>query len=177
MTLLILLGMGAVLAFGLVVLFGPPFLPTLRPQAKAALDLLDLKPGQTLLELGSGDGRVALLAVQRGWKVVGIELNPLLVLYSRLRLWRYRRQVTILWGNYMRMPYPPADGVFAFALQRLMPALDERLEAWSRRQGKAVPLASFAFSIPGKTPEAQQSGVFMYRYRPPQTASRVHSDG
>ena len=41
-----------------VVAFGPPYVPTLTRNMEAGLDLLDLKPGQTMLELGSGDGEV-----------------------------------------------------------------------------------------------------------------------
>jgi ribosomal protein L11 methylase PrmA len=68
-----------VILFGFVVAFGAPYLPTLRPQITMALDMLDLKKGQTLLELGSGDGRVMMAAAERGWNVIGYELNPLLV--------------------------------------------------------------------------------------------------
>ena len=45
-----------VISFGFVVFVGPPYLPTLDKQVRTALDLLDLKKGQTLLELGCGDG-------------------------------------------------------------------------------------------------------------------------
>ena len=157
-----LLGGGLILAFGLVVVVGPPFLPTLGKQMQAALDLLDLQPGQVLLELGSGDGRVVLAAAERGWKVVGIELNPVLVVYARLRTWRYRKQVTIIWGDYFRMRWPDTDAIFTFMLPRLMPQLDRTIEAWHRRP---VRLASFAFEIPGKTPVAKDSGVFLYEYK------------
>jgi DNA modification methylase len=67
------------LAFGGVILRGAPYVPTLDPQARAALELLDLKPGQTLLELGSGDGKILVVAARAGLHVVGIELNPFLV--------------------------------------------------------------------------------------------------
>lgn len=151
-----------VLVFGFVVAFGPPYLPTRRRNIAAALDLLNLKPGETLLELGSGDGRVALAAAKRGWKVVGIELNPLLIIISKLYTWRYRRQVRILWGSYFAVKWPPADGIFTFMISRHMPALDKRIAAWHKKPAR---LASFAFRIPGKKPSAQKEGVFLYEYR------------
>src|SRR5690554_3061153 len=97
------------LVFGLVVFFGAPYLPTLKSQKETALDMLDLKPGQTLLELGSGDGRVARSAAKRGVKVVGYELNPFLVILSRIVTWKYRKKVKIIWGNYWRHKWPEAD--------------------------------------------------------------------
>ncbi len=69
-----------VLVFGLVIIVGPPFLPTMRKNMVPALDLLDLAPGQTLLELGAGDGRVARAAAERGLKVVGFEINPIFMI-------------------------------------------------------------------------------------------------
>lgn len=161
MNLLVLAISLLVLVFGFVVLFGPPYLPTRRRQAEAALDLLALKPGQTMLDLGSGDGRVLLAAAKRGWKGVGIELNPLLVLVSKLATWRYRRQVRIIWGNYFRATWPPADGIFTFMLGRQMATLGKRVQAWPH---KPVRLASFAFEIPGKKPSATKDGVFLYEY-------------
>jgi len=151
-----------ILIFGLVVLFGPPFVPTLREQTDVALDLLRLEPGQTLLELGSGDGRVIRAAAARGLQVVGIELNPLLVLFSRLYTWRYRKQVRIIWGNYFHVRWPAADGIFTFMLQRQMTKLDQHIERWHTHP---VRLASFAFHIPGKTPTQTRAGIYLYDYK------------
>lgn len=46
-----------IICFSAVLLFGAPYVPTLSPQVKAALELADLKPGQTLLELGAATAR------------------------------------------------------------------------------------------------------------------------
>lgn len=151
-----------ILVFGFVVAFGPPYLPTRRRNVAAALDLLNLKSGETLLELGSGDGRVALAAAKRGWRVVGIELNPLLVIFSKMYTWRYRRHVRILWGSYFVVKWPPAEGIFTFMISRHMAALDKRIAAWHK---KPLRLASFAFQIPSKKPAAEKEGVFLYEYR------------
>lgn len=147
-----------VLAFGGVLLRGAPYVPTLDAQGRVALELLELKPGQMLLELGSGDGKMLVLAAQAGLNVVGIELNPFLVVVSWLRTRRYRRQVRIIWGDFWQVRWPECDGVFAFLLDRFMPKLDARMQKVER------PLASFAFKIPGRKPDAEKSGIFLYRY-------------
>jgi hypothetical protein len=153
-----------VMSFGLVVLFGPPYLPTLQKQKITALDMLDLKPGDTLLELGSGDGRVMLEAAKRGIKVVGIELNPLLVIFSWALTFKYRSQVRVVWGSYWGEPWPRADAIFTFMLPKYMRRLDERIQKWLP-PGKTLRLASFAFAIPDKVPIEKRSSVYLYEYR------------
>lgn len=136
-----------VFLFGFVLLFGAPYLPTQRQQAQAALDLLALKKGQTLYEFGCGDGRVLRQAAERGLKVVGYELNPLLVLVARCYTWKYRKQVKIVWGSFWKADISQADGVFVFLLDRFMRQLDSKLAAESKRPIKlarstATPTAS-----------------------------------
>ncbi|MGI9027645.1 MAG: class I SAM-dependent methyltransferase [Candidatus Saccharimonadales bacterium] len=147
--------------FAFVILFGAPYLPTRRAQTQAALDLLNLKPGQTLFELGCGDGRVLKQAAQRGLLVVGYELNPILVLTAWLYTWKYRKQVRIIWGNFWKADLSRADGVFVFLLDRFMVKLDEKLKAEVHGSTKLV---SFAFKIPHKKAKRSKAGIYLYEY-------------
>ncbi len=158
-----LITFGVVLLFGFVVAFGAPYLPTLKSQADTALDLLDLKPGQTLLELGCGDGRVAKQAAKRGLKVIGYELNPILVLIARIHTFKYRKQVSIKWRNYWSAKWPATDGIFVFLLDRYMKKLDKKII--QEYKGRRVKLVSYTFMIPGKKPAKLANGVYLYRYR------------
>lgn len=154
---------GLVLLFGFVVWVGPPYVPTLKQQTEVALDMLALSKGQLLLELGSGDGRVARAAAQRGIRVEGIEINPLLVLYSRMVTWRYRSLVRIRWGNIWTKTWPEdTDGIYTFLLDKYMDKLDKKIvQTYPYR---SIKLASFAFEIPKKKPAAEGMGVYIYRY-------------
>lgn len=158
----LLLGIAViVVCFGGVLLVGAPYLPTLAPQVKAALELANLQPGETLLELGCGDGRVLLAAAQQGYRVVGYELNPLLAALAWLRTLRYRKQVKIIWGDFWQLTWPPAQAVFVFLLPKYMTKLDKKI---SNFQHQPVKLVSFAFEIPGRKPSAQKAGVYLYKY-------------
>lgn len=163
MTLALLIIVAVGLLVGFVVFFGPPYVPTLTRNVDTALDLLDLKPGQTMLELGSGDGRVLVAAAKRGVHVVGVELSPVLCVVSWLRTRRYHKHVRIIWGNYFMTAWPPADAIFTFMIPRQMAKLDKCIERW--RGKKPVRLASFAFQIPGKKPTGIRNGVFLYEYK------------
>lgn len=152
-----------VFCFGFVVLFGAPYLPTLTGPAQLAIGMIDLKHGETLLELGCGDGKVLKMAAATGLNVVGFELNPILVLVARMRTWRYRKQVRVVWGNlWNEKKWPEADGIFVFMLPRYMKKLDNKISHWHT---KPVKLVSFAFPIHGKqTTRQDKSGVYLYDY-------------
>ena len=49
----------------------------------AALDLLDPKPGERILDVGCGDGALSLKIIDRGAEVVGIDSSPELVAAAR----------------------------------------------------------------------------------------------
>lgn len=159
---LLLLVAAGVLCFGCVVFFGAPYLPTLRPQITTALDLLDLKPGQTMLEVGSGDGRILKAAAERGWQVIGYELNPLLVLISLWVTRKYHKQVRIVWGDAFRKNWPVTDGIYIFGLKKLMPKLHTKIV---QSQQKPVKVVSFTFQIPNRKLVAKKDGIFLYEYR------------
>ncbi len=162
MNILLLVLAAMIILFGFVVLFGAPYLPTLKKQTKTALDLLDLKEGQTILELGCGDGRVLKAAAQRGQKAVGYELNPLLVIIAWFNTFGYRNSVTIIWGNYWTKAWPEADGVFVFLLDKYMEKLDKKI--MQQYPDKKIKLVSFAFRIPNKKPAAKKDALYLYIY-------------
>lgn len=149
------------ISFVFVIAFGAPYLPILKPEVPKALDLIDLKPGQTLLELGSGDGRILIEAAKRGINGIGYELNPLLVLYSRLLTFRYRKLIKIKWGNYWKGNLPPADGIFVFLLKPYMEKLDKKI---TQDFNKPVKLVSFAFTIESRKHTKRRKGLFLYEY-------------
>lgn len=162
MSLLLLVFAGLVFLFGFVVLFGAPYLPTLGKQQEAALDMLDLKPGQTLLELGCGDGKVLAAAAERGIKAVGIELNPLLAFISWARTRKYGVQVKVIWGSFWREEWPLTDGIYVFLLDKFMKRLHTNII--QKYSGRNVKLVSFAFKIPDKKPVSSKYGLYLYQY-------------
>lgn len=151
-----------VMLFGFVVFFGAPYLPTLGRQQETALDLLMLKPGQTLLELGCGDGKVLIAAAKRGITAIGYEINPLLALLAWLRTRRYGGLVQVRLGNFWVMKWPATDGIFVFLLDKYMDRLHTKII--QEYPGKKIKLVSFAFEIPAKKPSVVRDGLFLYRY-------------
>ena len=150
-----------VLAFGAVIFIGAPYMPTLKISCRQALDLLDLKKGQTLVDLGCGDGVMLKLAADAGFKAVGYEINPFLVLAAKIRTFTYGKKVKVKWGNFWQADLSQADGVFVFLLDRYMERLDKKLKNEAK---KGTKLVSHAFKIPGKKPAKKIDAMFLYQY-------------
>lgn len=150
------------LCFSLVLFFGAPYLPTLSKQQIIALKLLDLKPGQTLLEPGCGDGRMLKLAAKHGIKGIGYELNPIIYFVAKINTWQYRKLIIIKYGNFWTAKWPRADGMYVFLLDRFMERLNNKVI--QQYKDYDVKLVSYTFKIPGKQPLATKDGMFLYQF-------------
>ena len=160
--IILIIVLSFLISFAGVIFFGAPYLPTLKLQIKTALELADLSKGQTLIELGCGDGRVLIAAAQEGINCVGYELNPIMALIAWLRTRRYSSLVKIEWGDFWRKSWPEADAIFVFLLDKYMDRLDKKCIQYPY---KPLKLVSFAFSIKAKKPIKTVNGVFLYHYK------------
>jgi SAM-dependent methyltransferase len=53
-----------------------PFWPTPEPLVERMLDLAEVGDGDHLIDLGCGDGRIAIAAARRGASALGIDIDP-----------------------------------------------------------------------------------------------------
>ena len=157
-----LIALVIILPFSIVLAFGAPYLPTRSKQAKQALDLLDLKSGDLMLDLGCGDGSVLIEAARRGIKGVGYEINPYIFLIAKIRTWRYRSLIKIKYKNYWTINLPQeTKGVFVFLLDKYMTKLDKKLTLELRSTAKLV---SYSFKIPNRKINKTVGAMHRYFY-------------
>jgi hypothetical protein len=107
---------------------------------------------------------VARLAAQRGIRVIGYELNPILVVIAKLNTLKYRKLVTIRLANFWQVNWPETDAVFVFLLDKYMEKLDKKIVQHRTTQQKPIRLLSFTFLIPGRKLAAKNGGLFLYKY-------------
>lgn len=62
-----------------------PYVSTPAADVQQMLDMAAVAPGDYLIDLGSGDGRIVIAAARRGVRAHGVELDPALVELSRER--------------------------------------------------------------------------------------------
>ncbi len=162
MGVILLIGIILIILFAGVVAFGAPFLPTLSKRVNDAIELLDLKSGQTFLELGCGDGRLLKAAAKKGINSIGYELNPLLVIYAKISNFRYRKLVAVKWGDYWQAQWPKADAIYVFLLNPYMSKLHKKVTQYTKN--KPLTVVSFAFKIPEIEPTKEINSMFQYKY-------------
>lgn len=147
--------------------FGAGYQPTPPAVVRRMLDLAQIRPGETVYDLGAGTGAIVFAAARSYQaRVVGVEVEPLRVLILRFRAWwgGPRDRISILWGNIFDTDLRPANVVTAFlwpgAMNRLKPRLESQLAPGTR-------VVSHWHPIPGWEPEVVDSGLRVYLYRWP----------
>lgn len=151
----------------------PPWVPTPHADMDELLELAGARPGQSFLELGSGDGRNLVRACKAGLHAFGIEASPLLVLISRLRLALSgcRRRASVLRADILEARLPHADLVYAYLSRDTIAAVAPRLSCSSGSQPLPTQLLSRDFGVPGWTPRARsergRTTLLVYSVSPP----------
>lgn len=147
------------------------FVPTWQPVVYQMLELANVTKDDVVYDLGSGDGRIVILAAQKyGARGVGIELNPRLVEISRqvARDAQVVDRVHFIEGDLFTSDISAATVVTLF----LSSSVNDELEPKLRRELKpGARIVSHQFGIgkwaPEKTVRAEGDGTNLYLWRVP----------
>lgn len=156
-----------ILLFGAVAFRGAPYVPTHHKRVRQGLGLLKMESNDLLVDLGSGDGTVLKLAAKHGWRALGYELNPLLVLISWWRCWPQHTLVRIKLRDFWLTELPPdTKAVFVFLAGPYMARLAKKLELEMAERRRPLQVLSYGYEIPGYLPEAIADGFYLYLLKP-----------
>ena len=146
----------------LTYLFGAPWVPTPKKIVRKMLTMAEVKPGEVVYDLGSGDGRIVMIAANEfGANAVGLEINPLWVLWNKLISLR-SRNVKIIWANFFNVDLGKADVVTLYLWQDTNDRLKSKLEKELKRGSRVV---SHAFIFNGWAPDKIDNKLKIYSYR------------
>jgi len=168
--LLILLGIGLFVGLSayLPVLWGAPWTPTSRRVRASMLRLAAIQPGERVVDLGAGDGRLVIAAAQSYQaRAVGVEIDPLRCLLANvlIRCRGLQGRARVLWGNLYHFDLRDADVVLLYLLQRTNARL------WAKLADELKPgarVVSYTFTLPHWTPAIidDTHGIFVYHVVP-----------
>lgn len=116
------------------------------------IDMANLKPGDTLYDLGCGDGRILIAAAKRyKVKAVGIEISRSEAekAAENVRKSKLQNQVTIIHGNFMHMDLSAANVVTLYLATTANDTVRPNLERYLKAHTRVV---SYDYPIPGWKP-------------------------
>ena len=124
---------------------GALYVSTTRTRIAAFIDAVPMKKGQTMVDLGCGDGRV-LREVCKNYKIrtIGFEINLMAYIKARALSLGFK-QVEIRRQNFWSQNLAGADVVFCYLYPDVMQRLSAKLKA-ELRPGTLVVSCNFALS-------------------------------
>ena len=126
-----------------------PYVSSPQQIVDKMLEAAQIKPGETLYDLGCGDGRILITAAERyRAKAVGVEISESLVkaVNETIRRKNLQDQVQVIHGNLLNVNLASADVVIIYLETGSNDLLRPNLERDLRRGSRVV---SHDFMVPG----------------------------
>ena len=123
-----------------------PYVPATSQQVKNVLQALEGRTG-SLIDLGSGDGRIVFATAKAGFKAHGIELNPWLIWYSRLKalITGSSSKTTFIKQNLWKHNLKNYDNIVIFGVDQMMADVEKK---FMRELKKDCVIVACRFPLP-----------------------------
>ncbi len=131
---------------GRPIIRGAIYFPTSTRSVETMLRFAEIRSGDKVVDLGSGDGRILIAAAKAGAEAVGYEINPILVRRSRRAIARAGISATVYWESFWRADLSQFDVVIVYGIPYIMKDLQKKLE---RELQPGTKIISNAFTFPG----------------------------
>ncbi len=115
-----------------------PLVAVKKNTLKIINEALNMKQGDTLYDLGSGDGRVLEYIIKENPDIngVGVEIAPWPRLFSKLKLRKYGSRIKILNQDFFKTNLTKATHIYTYlypqVLEKLEPLFDKTLSPGTR---------------------------------------------
>ncbi len=156
-----------VLLFGWVVFCGAPYVPSQKKYiARAFTSLYQLDRNDVLLDIGSGGGVVLRMASKRAAKAIGYEINPALVIISKL-LSIHNKKVQIHLADLWKKNIPDDTTViYVFAVSRDINKILIKIQNEANRLSRSLKVISYGSGFDNIKPDKELDAYRLYTVRP-----------
>jgi hypothetical protein len=121
------------------------WVPTPQDTVERMLDMAGAKPGDYVIDLGSGDGRTVITAAKRGIRAFGVEFNPKMVALSRRNAEKENvtKLATFVEGDIFKTDFSKATVLTMY----LLPQLNLRLRPTILKMKPGTRVVSHSFHM------------------------------
>src|SRR3990167_4130440 len=159
-----------------------PYVATKKDKIETIIKLARIKPKETVVDLGSGDGRLIFAAARAGAHAIGYEINPFLIFFTRIKAYLLsysssersesrsidsRQARTINKGvvivkrqNLWKADLAVADVIFVYGRVKTMQKFEDFVFK-NAKKGTRIIVNTNPF--PNKKPIKSEKGLFLYK--------------
>jgi len=126
-----------------------------RPGGRSGLE------GETIVDLGSGDGRLLFASAKKGARAIGYEINPLLIFLTLLhaKLKGLSDNIVVIRRNLWKADLKVADVIFVYAKRKTMQKFEDFVYK-NAKSGTRIVVNTNPF--PSKKPVKEENKIFLY---------------
>lgn len=138
-----------------------PYVGAKKESIKTIIRLANIKKGETVIDLGSGDGRLLFEAAKSGAFGEGYEINPYMIILSKLKrsLKGFDQQVKIINHSFWKADLKIADVIFVYSLRSKMKKFEDFIY---KNAAKGTRVIVNTNPFPNKKPAKSIGKIFLY---------------
>lgn len=124
--------------------------------------LAAIQKGETVVDLGSGNGKIVIALAKKDIEAHGYEINPFLVLWSWVLIWKAGvwGKAHVHWGNIFSVEVKRFDVIMVFVVPYIMAKLEKKLQE-ECNAGTRIIVETFPF--PNWKPVKKDNSIFLYK--------------
>lgn len=141
---------------------GAFYYPSAPDRVKTIFNNLKINKNDTVIDLGSGDGRLLIAAAQKGAKAIGYEMNPTIAYQSRQKIasLNLTNLITIKIKNFWKADLSSATVICVYQFPKYIKKLEKNLKKSSHH----VIVVSNNYPFPNQKPYLVKNNIYFYKF-------------
>ena len=123
-----------------------PFIPSFKKAKDKMIEFSEIKPGEKVVDLGCGDGRLVFAASDKGANAIGVEITIFVYWYAKILQFVFKKKGKLIRGNLYDHDIRDADVLFCYLMPRQLNKIDKKFKEECK---KGCRIICNSFKLPG----------------------------